>query len=170
MGMNEKTRLTVNRVAAMLAGGLLVFAVMSFTVVSNANNRIDELSRSLDTSRYEAGRLLADAEEQLAAGNYVQATASLETLFEHQPGSAEATEGRALLTTVRNAENAENARWDAAMPEIRAQWTADFAANLRAESTAARAELEENMDTMVGEEWTKVMNDIREEWELERES
>ncbi len=169
MSMNEKTRLTVNRVVAMLAGGLLVFAVMSFTVVNNANDRIDQLSQALDTSRFEAGRLLADAEEQLAAGNYAQASESLEMLFEHQPGSAEATEGRALLTTVTNAENEANARWEAALPEIRAQWTADYAADLRAESTAARAELEENMETIVSDEWAKVINDMRETWELEQE-
>ena len=160
MSMNEKTRMTVNRVVALLAGGLLVFAVMSFSVVSNANARIDELSQALDTSRHEAGRLLADAEEQLAAGDYARATRSLETLFEHQPGSAEATEGRALLITVKSQEQETNARWDAAVPEIRAQWTADYAANFR-------AEMEENMDKKTSDEWAKVANDIREAWELE---
>lgn len=158
--MNEKTRMTVNRVVALLAGGLLVFAVMSFTVVSNANTRIDELSRALDTSRHEAGRLLADAEEQLAAGDYAQATTSLETLFQHQPGSAEATEGRALLITVKSEEQEAHARWEAAVPEIQAQWTADYAANLR-------TEMEETMDKKTSDEWAKVANDVREAWELE---
>lgn len=167
MGMNEKIRLTVNRVVAVLAGGLLVFAVMSFTVVSNANNRIDELSQALDTSRHEAGRLLADAEEQLAVGNYAQATTSLETLFEHQPGSAEATRGRALLTTVKNAENEANARWESALPEIREQWIADHAASLRADSAATRAELEDNMEKLTSDAWAEVVSDVREVWELE---
>jgi len=170
MRMNEKNRLTINRIVAMLAGGLLVFAVMSFTVVNSANSRIDELSQALDSSRYEAGRLLADAEEQFAAGNYEQAGTSLATLFEHQPGSAEAAEGKTLLIAIENAETEANAQWEAALPAIRTQWTADLTAKLRAESVAARAELEENMESTVGQEWVKAVDDVREKWELERES
>jgi len=148
MSMNEKTRLTVNRIVAVLAGGLLVFAVMSITVVNSANNQIEELSQALDTSRHEAGRLLSDAEELFAAGNYVQAAASLETLFQHQPGSAEAARG--------------SARWEAALPAIRTQWTASFVSE-------RRADLEENMDEVAEEEWENVVKDLRESWELEQE-
>ncbi len=162
MSMNEKTRLTVNRIVAVLAGGLLVFAVMSLTVVNSANNQIEELSQALDTSRHEAGRLLSDAEEHFAAGNYVQATASLETLFQHQPGSAEATRGRELLATLREAESDADARWEAALPQIRTQWTASFVSDLR-------ADFEEKMDTVTEEEWTKVRSDVRESWEQEQE-
>jgi hypothetical protein len=164
MGMNEKTRLTVNRVVALLTGGLLVFAVMSFTVVSTANSRIDDLTRDLDASRYEAGRLLANAEEQFAGGDYVTATQSLERLFQHQPGSVEAIEGRALLQTVRAAESAAEERWDDAMPEIRARWGAEHAAKLRMESAATRARQEERMDDVVQEAWLKAVDTVRREW------
>ena len=169
MAMNEKTRLTVNRIVSMIAGGLLVFAVMSVTVVSNANSRNAQLSEALDTSRYEAGRLLAAAEEHLENRNYTQAKASLATLFENQPGSSETIEGKTLLTAVESAENAANMQWETALPAVREQWTTNMAAELRTESDAARAELESNMDTILSEKWEQARNDARDEWEMQQQ-
>lgn len=45
--------LNIDRALAFLAGGRLVFAVMSFTVVNNINTENEELSEALDTSRFE---------------------------------------------------------------------------------------------------------------------
>ncbi|MDY7028311.1 MAG: hypothetical protein SVR04_08450, partial [Spirochaetota bacterium] len=63
----EKLKLYAGRIGLFVAGGLLVFAVMSFTVVNNAKKANVELTQTLDASRYEAGRLLADAKAQFEA-------------------------------------------------------------------------------------------------------
>lgn len=167
MELNEKTRTNINRVVGALVGGLLVFAVMSFTVVNSANDRIDELSEQLDTSRHEAGRLLSDAEAQLENEDYTKAKASLETLFENQPGSAEAEEGSDLMVTVQDAEAAANAKWDEAQSDVRERWTSNLAEKLRAELEANRAELENNLEETVSEAWDDAKEDVREEWEAD---
>lgn len=98
MEKNERRTMFLNRMVSFLVGGLLVFAVMSFTVVSSANAENEELAAALDTSRFEAERLLEDAKAQLSNRDYAEAEASLTALFANQPGSDEATEGRALLS------------------------------------------------------------------------
>lgn len=168
--MTDKSRLLVNRIAALLAGGLVVFAVMSATVVSDANARNEELSEQLDSSRFEAGRLLAAAQTHLETGEYEEARESLAALFENQPGTSEATEGRALLAEVESAQSSSNTNWEEALPRIRSEWTAAFAADLRAASDAARAELEANMEETVSEAWEEAKEDVRAEWQAEQQS
>jgi hypothetical protein len=165
MAMNEQTRLTVNRIVSALAGGLLVLAIMSFTVVRNANNRNEALAAALDTSQYEAGRLLADAQVQYEAGDYSEAKASLTALFANQPGSAETTQGRDLLTAVETAERAANARWEEALPEVRAAWTDNLTAEMRAEAEEATAKMESTLEATVDAAWTKESDKVRQEWE-----
>ncbi|MFO7781045.1 MAG: hypothetical protein R6W94_05400 [Spirochaetia bacterium] len=133
MEHSEKRTLIINRVLAFLVGGLLVFAVMSFTVVRTANTENDELSSALDTSRFEAGRLLEDAKAQLSSGDYDEAVATLTSLFANQPGSPEATEGKALLATVEDEAASADLRWEAALPALREQWSETMEAELRAE-------------------------------------
>jgi hypothetical protein len=162
---NENLRLNVNRVVSFLAGGLLVFAVMSFTVVNTANNQNTELTKTLDTSRYEAGRLLADAKAQLASRDYAKARSSLATLFEKQSGSTETVEGRKLLPTIETAEKAANAKWEAAMAGIQKKWTGDMAVELRAKSDKARAQLEKDLNDTINQEWEKAKAKVREDWE-----
>lgn len=169
MAQSEKTRLNVNRVLSLLVGGVLVFALMSVTVVSNVRTENEELTDALDTSRYEAGRLLADAQAQLAARDFKKAISSLESLVENQPGSPEAAEGRALLVTIRTQRTEADARWEAAMPAIRDAWAAERATTLRAEADAARAKLEASMQERIDEAWGGAEAKVRSEWET-RES
>jgi hypothetical protein len=168
MTKTETMKLYAGRIGLFLAGGLLVFAVMSFTVVNSANKQNEQLTETLDTSRYEAGRLLADAEAQFENKNYIKAKESLNALFANQPGSEEAVKGEALMLTIQKAEKASNANWEAAKPAIKQEWGEDLAAEILAEADAERAKLEENMDATINEEWEEAEEKVRENWEKER--
>ncbi|NBB89988.1 MAG: hypothetical protein GVY23_02145 [Spirochaetes bacterium] len=170
MEKNEKRTMFINRVLSFAAGGLLVFAVMSFTVVNSAKAENKELSQALDTSRFEAGRLLEDARAQLSAGDYEEAEASLTVLFANQPGSPEATEGKALLATVKQEAAAADQRWEAALPSIRKEWTETMAAELRAELEANRAKFENDLEATINKAWEKARSDVRVEWSGEQQS
>jgi hypothetical protein len=168
MEKNQKRTLIVNRVVSFIVGGLLVFAVMSFTVVNSANAEIEELSKALDTSRFEAGRLLEDAKAQLASGDYAEAEASLTALFANQPGSPEAAEGKDLLARVK-AEAAEaDQRWEAALPSIRQEWTEAMAAELRAELEEDRAKFEDELEAKINVAWERARSDVRAAWSDEQ--
>ena len=162
---NEKTKININRILAFLAGGLLVFAVMSVTVVNRARKDNEALSAQLDVSRFEAGRLLSDAQAQFAARDYTSAITSLNRLVENQPGSPEAVTGRALLIEIRDAVSDADARWEEALPGIREAWSTEMAARLLAESDAARVALEAGMDATVREAWERAAAGIRRDWE-----
>ena len=82
-----KDNLLVNRIIALLIGGLLVFAIMSLTVVKTGKTENTQLALALDESRYEARRLLADAKSQLENKDYTASKASCEALFINQLGS-----------------------------------------------------------------------------------
>lgn len=170
MEHSEKRTLIINRVLAFLVGGLLVFAVMSFTVVRSANAEKEELSSALDTSRFEAGRLLEDAKAQLASGDYDEAVATLTSLFANQPGSPEATEGKALLATVEDQSASADLRWEAALPALREQWTETMAAELRAEFEEDRVEFENELEATINEAWEKARPGVRAEWSKEQQS
>ena len=164
----KKSKLNLNRLIAFLVGGLLVFAVMGVTVLSNARAEIDELTAALDTSRYEAGRLLADARAHDVAQDYTKAMSSLESLIENQPGSPEATEGRELLATIETLVVEADARWNVAMPALREAWSAEHAAELRAEWDADRAELEASIEDSIDQAWERAAPRIRSDWEMEQ--
>lgn len=170
MEKNEKRTLIINRVLAFLVGGLLVFAVMSFTVVKSANAENEELSNALDTSRFEAGRLLEDAKAQLSSGDYDKAAATLTSLFANQPGSPEATEGKALLAKVEDEAVSADLRWEAALPSIRAQWTETMEAELRADFEEDRAEFENELEAAINEAWEKARPGVRTEWSEQQQS
>jgi len=163
----EKGKLNVNRVLAFLAGGLLVFAVMSLTVVSTVRKENESLTEALDVSQFEAGRLLADAQAHYSAQNYGKATDSLETLFENQPGSAEAATGRALLLAMETEVSEADARWEAALPGVLAAWSVEKAAALRMESDSAREKLETDMEATLSQAWEQAMAAVRSEWEAQ---
>ena len=165
MAQSEKTKVNVNRVVAFLAGGLLVFAVMSLTVVRNLRSENTELTEALDVSTYEAGRLLTAAQAQFAAGEYVKAGASLEALLENQPGSAEAEEGRTLLVAVQTAISEANARWEQELPGIRDAWSAELVEKLLADSDDAREKLESDMEATINEAWERAKADVKADWE-----
>ncbi|MFW6338319.1 MAG: hypothetical protein ACOC25_05280 [Alkalispirochaetaceae bacterium] len=170
MESNEKRTLIMNRVVSFVAGGLLVFAVMSFTVVKSANAENEELSQALDTSRFEAGRLLEDAKAQLSSGDYEGAEDSLTALFANQPGSPEATEGKALLARVEEEAAASDQRWEAALPSIREEWAAAMAAELRAEFDADRTKFENELEGTINKAWEKAQSDVRAAWSEEQQS
>ncbi len=170
MEHNEKRTLIINRVLAFLVGGLLVFAVMSLTVVRSANAEKEELSSALDTSRFEAGRLLEDARAQLSSGDYDEAVATLTSLFANQPGSPEATEGKALLAKVEGEAAAADQQWEAALPALREQWTETMAAELRAEFEEDRVEFENELEATINEAWEKARPGLRAEWSEEQQS
>ncbi len=167
MTKTESMKLYAGRIALFLAGGLLVFAVMSFTVVNTVKKQNEELTKTLDISRYEPGRLLADAEAQLESKNYIEAKESLTTLFTNQPGWEEAGEGKALMMIIEEAEKVANANWEAAMPDVKQKWSEELAAEILTKSDKERTVLEENMDETINKEWEKVKSEVREEWEKE---
>ncbi|MCF7944237.1 MAG: hypothetical protein K9L75_01710 [Spirochaetia bacterium] len=159
------SQLLVNRIVSFLAGGLLIFAVMSFTVVNNVKTDNKELTKALDSSQYEAGRLLTAAKAQLEEKSYDKAQTTLNTLFENQPGTPEAAEGKLLLDVIKTVERAADESWEAAMQNIQEQWMIQHADELRAELDQEMAELEEDMEELLSEEWDEVKTKIRDDWE-----
>ena len=167
MTKKETMKLYAGRIGLFVAGGLLVFAIMSFTVVNDAKKENVELTKTLDTSRYESGRLLADAKAQLESNDFAEAKKTLTNLFNNQPGSEEALEGKTLMETIESAEKTAQAKWEAAMPGIKQEWADELAGKLRAELDKERALLEENMQETIAKEWEKAKSEVREEWEKE---
>lgn len=161
---NEKTRMITNRIVSFLVGGLLVYAVISMTVVSNVKNQNAKLTKELDISVNEPARLLADAKAQIANRDFAKAKLTLTDLLEKRPGSTEATEAKALYTEASAAVVTENENWDAAVVAIRALWAKDMTAQLRAKSEKARLEMENGLSDTLAKEWDKVKEDARVEW------
>jgi hypothetical protein len=160
MTLSENGKILLNRIVSFAIGGLLVFALMSFTVVNGAKAENARLSAALDTSQYEAGRLLDDAKVQFAAGDFTKAQDSLKNLFENQPGSDESAEGKILLASVIEAQTAADNRWEDALPALREEWS-------NAMRTELRASLESSMEKTIADAWQKAMPKLRTEWELE---
>lgn len=165
MDKQEDKRILLNRVISFLVGGLLVFTLMSVTVVSSMKKQNTELAATLDTSRYEASRLLADAKAQLESREYAKARESLNALLANQPGSAEAEEGRTMLAVITAAEDKANAKWDKASAAIQKKWANARAAELRAESDKERADLEAGLAEKINQEWENAKDQVRADWE-----
>lgn len=164
---NLKENLLVNRIIALLVGGLLVFGIMSVTVVQTGKKQLAAMTVELNTSLYEAGRLLDDATAQLENNDYAKAKESLEKLFTNQPGSSEAVEGKALLISIEAEQSSAEARWIAALPEIKKEWSETMAAELRAESDEKRFEMEAGLEKTIDQAWDKAESKIRADWEKE---
>lgn len=162
---NFKENLLVNRIVALLIGGVLVFAIMSLTVVQTGKKDNAKLTIALDESRYEAGRLLADAKVQLENKDYTASKASLEKLFDYQPGSAEALEGKALLTSINTAEKDAATRWEAALPQVKEDWEQAMATEMRAKLAKEREEMEADLEKTLDKAWNKAKSDVRTSWE-----
>ncbi len=162
---NLKNNLLVNRIIALLIGGLLVFGIMSLTVVKTGKEQLAEVSSELNTSLYEAERLLGDAKAQLENNDYTESKATLETLFNHQPGSAEAAEGKILLASINTAEATSEARWEAAKPQIKEDWSEAMATQLRTESEEERVDMEADLAKTILQAWDDAKSDVRTEWE-----
>jgi len=158
---NQTTRVWVNRVLAFLLGALLIYAVMSLSIVKN----IKEENEALKTELYEPSRLLTNAKGFWENGNYGEAKKTLDTLFEKHPGSSEMVEAKQLYAEIEAEQNALDKKWEAAVGAIREEWATEMAAQLRAEFEEDREKLEKNMDDVLNTEWDKMKDKIREEWE-----
>jgi len=155
----------VKRIFSFLAGALLTFAVMSFTVVAKEKAQNADLTAALDASRYQAGRLLSDARAQLANREYEGARTSLGTLFEKYPGSTESAAGKVLFAEVAEANKAADAKWAKVLPDIKQKWTADRVAAIRGESEAARLQMEKGLSDKLAQEWENAKDAVRKDWE-----
>jgi hypothetical protein len=161
---NEKGRIWLNRVLAFLVGGLLIYAVMSLSVVKNVKAENAELKKEL----YDPGRLLTSAKGLFENGNYSEAKRTLDTLFEKHPGASEMTEGKQLYAEIEAEQNALDKKWEAAVGAIREEWATTMAAQLRAKFEEDRAALETNMTDVLNTEWDKMKDRIRQEWEKQK--
>lgn len=165
MPNKENGKIYLNRIVSFLAGGLLVFAVMSIAVVGGVKKQNAQLTMELDASRYEAGKLFADAQAQLEAGDYVKAKESLTTLFAKHPGSDQSTEGKSLFAVIEKEEKAAELRWESVLPGIRKKWSDARAAELRLEADTVRSQLEKGLSDKISQEWENAKGKVRQEWE-----
>ena len=165
---NEIIRIWVNRFFAFLAGGLLLFIIMQFTVMSVAEGQKKELKMELDEIKYEPGRLLGEAKLYFEKNDYNNAKRKLNTLFEKHPISEEATEGKTLYTKVEKKQEEMDKKWDAAVTKIREEWAKKMAVQLKEQFEKDREQLEKDMNYNLDREWEKMKNKIREEWEMQK--
>jgi hypothetical protein len=105
-----------------LIGGLLVYAALSLNVVTKLKEQNVQLTKELDVSQNEPGRLLADARAQFADREFDKAKQTLAVLFENRPGSSEAAEGKDLYAEAERAIATDNANWEAPVVDIREGW------------------------------------------------
>ena len=155
---NEKARIWVNRIVSLVIAGGLMFLIMNYGVAG-------KLRKELDSSKYEATGLLNDANAYFENKDYYRAKETLNTLFEKRPGSIEAVEGKKLYTQMEEAQKALDTKWEAAVGGIREEWAIAMAAQLREDFKKEGEELEKNMDNKLNNEWEKMKDTIREEWE-----
>jgi hypothetical protein len=169
---NEKARMWFNRIFSFIIGGLLIFLVMTLTVVSNVKKQNKELTMKL----YEPNGLLTDAKTFFENNDYKTAKEKLDTLFEKHPDSNEAIEGKKLYAELEIAMQKQqelqielNKKWEAAVGGIRAGWAKTMAAQLRSEFEKNREQLEKDMDEVLNKEWEKMKDQVREEWEKQKQ-
>jgi hypothetical protein len=160
-----KNNLVLNRVVSFLAGGLLVFAVMSLSVVSGAKALNKDLAKQLDVAVNEPSRLLNDAKAQFKDQDYAKARETLSTLFTNRPGSEQAVEGKLLDATIVAAETKANSAWEAASAGVKARWAKEKATELRTKADSTRDELEKGLPAAIDQEWEKAKDQIRKDWE-----
>ena len=155
---NEKARIWTNRIVSLVIAGGLMFLIMNYGVA-------EKLRKELDSSKYEATGLLNDANAYFENKDYYRAKETLNTLFEKRPGSIEAVEGKKLYTQMEESQKALDTKWEAAVGGIREEWAIAMAAQLREDFKKEGEELEKNMDNKLNNEWEKMKDTIREEWE-----
>jgi predicted Zn-dependent protease len=163
--MTERGKIWVNRLLAFVAGGLLVFAIMSLAVVTPVRNEKAALAKQLDEVQNGAARLLAEAKVLAESKSYDNALETLNTLFEKQPGSSEVVEGRKLYTEIEISVKAKEQKWEAAVGAIRAAWEKARAAELLAKAEQDKQLAETSMAETLITEWEKAKDQIRQDWE-----
>ena len=165
MIQNEQARVWVNRIVAFLLGGAIILAVISLAIVSPLRNDNAALTSQLDEIRTGAVRLLGEATVQFQNGSYDNAKKTLNVLFEEQPTSAEAAEGKKLFAEIEAIVREMDEKWDAASAEVRAEWEKTRTAELRANLEKERLLVETNLEDTLNKEWEKSKSQVRKEWE-----
>jgi hypothetical protein len=163
--MSESGRIWVNRLVAFVAGGLLVFAIMSLAVVTPARREKEALAKQLDEVQNGAARLLAEAKMLMESKSYDNALETLKILFEKQPGSSEMVEGRRLYTEIEIAVQAKEQKWEAAVVAIRTAWEKARAAEILAKAEQDKQLVKASLADTLKTEWEKAKDQIRQEWE-----
>jgi predicted Zn-dependent protease len=163
--MNERGRIWVNRLLALVAGGLLVFAIMSLAVVTPVRREKEALAKQLDEMQNGAARLLAEAKVLVENKSYDKAIETLNTLFTKQPVSSEVVEGRKLFTEIEIKAKAKEQKWEAAVGAIRAAWEKARAAELLAKAEQDKQLAETSIAETLVKEWESAKDQIRQEWE-----
>jgi len=169
MTKNQGGRIWINRFLAFAVGGLIVFAIMSLAVVSAVKSEKEELAKQLDEVQHGAARLLSEAKVLAENKSYDDALSTLDTLFEKQPASSQVVEGRKLYTDIEIAVQAKEQKWEAAVGAIRAAWEKTMAAELLAKAEREKQLVETNMAETLVEEWEKVEDQIKQDWERQLE-
>jgi len=162
---NEEKRVLVNRIMAFLLGGVIILAVMSLAVVSPLRKDNATLTSQLDEIQNGAVRLLGEATVQFQNGSYDNAKNTLNVLFEKQPTSAEAVEGKKLFAEIETILREMDEKWDAAAEGVRAEWEKTRTAELRANLEKERLLVETNLEDTLNKEWAKSKMQIRNDWE-----
>jgi predicted Zn-dependent protease len=162
---NEQKRVWVNRVMAFLIGGVIVLAVMAFAVASPLRKENTTLTAQLDEIRNGAVRLLGEATVQFQNKSYDDAKKTLNVLFQEQPTSAEAAEGKKLFSEIDAIIRQMDEKWDAASEEVRAEWEKMRTAELRANLEKERVTVETNLADTLNKEWERAKSAVRRDWE-----
>jgi hypothetical protein len=164
---NEKGSVWVNRIVSFLTGALILFAVMSLAVVQPTKSQVTDLTKQLDDMQYGAARLLSEAQVLADNGSYENAQRTLNALFEKQPGSLEAVEGRKLYTQIEMTVKAKDQKWEDAVGAIRASWEKAMAAELLAKAEQDKQLVATTMSDTLIREWDKAKDQIRRDWEIQ---
>jgi predicted Zn-dependent protease len=165
MMKNQQARVWVNRVAAFLLGGAIMLAVMSFGVATPLKDENATLTEQLDEIRNGAVRLLGEATVQFQSGSYEKAKETLNVLFQEQPTSAEAVEGKKLFAEIETIVGEMDDKWEASSAEVRAEWEKTRTAELRANLEKERLLVETNLADTLNKEWEESKAAVRREWE-----
>ena len=163
--MTDVGRIWVNRSLAFVAGGLIVYAVMSLAIVAPIRSQKEALAKQLDEVQNGAARLLAEAKGLADNKSYDSALKTLDTLFEKQPGSSQVVEGRKLYAEIEIKVQAKEQKWETAVPAIRAAWEKAKAAELMADVEQQKQLVETGMAETLATEWEKAKDQIRQDWE-----
>lgn len=172
MTKNQGASKWINRLLSFVAGGVIVFAIMSLAVVSpiksekeDLTKQVDEAAKQLDEVQNGAARLLSEAKVLVESDSYDDALSTLDTLFEKQPGSTEVLEGRKLYAEIEIVVQAKEQKWEDAVGPIRAAWEKATAAELLSKAEQDRQLVETNMAETLIKEWERAEDQIRQEWE-----
>ena len=165
MSEQREPRVWLNRIVGFLAGGLLTLAVVSLVIVGPTRSDNESLAKQLDEMQNGAALLLSEARVQLASQSYSRAATTLNTLFEKQPGSSEAIEGRIMYADIEAIVLALDQDWAAAVDAIRSEWEAARSAELRAKMEQDRLLMEATLIDTLQREWDKSSVKVRQEWE-----